>query len=202
MPLVAYTFVPPTPTCFFINCIVLTSLLIAALKPVGQYSSNFFMMVSPMSRALSRLTSSGDILPFAMMRMPTSGCYALSTGFIGKTKAVKVLQAGRQLLELDNSDAALAGVVFSTECTESSRSLLHLETRWPGNATWHWPNQVLQAGRQLLELDNSDAALAGVVFSTECTESSRSLLHLETRWPGNATWHWPNHAWMEERCHQ
>ena len=30
---------------------------------------------------------------------------------------MKVLQAGRRLLELDNSGAALAGVVFSTECT-------------------------------------------------------------------------------------
>ena len=33
---------------------------------------------------------------------------------IGKTKVVKVLQAGRQLLELDNSRAALAGVVHES----------------------------------------------------------------------------------------
>ena len=55
---------------------------------------------------------------------------------IRKTKVENVLQAGRQqLLELENSGAALAGVVFSTEYTESSRALLHLETRRPGNAT-------------------------------------------------------------------
>ena len=47
---------------------------------------------------------------------------------------MKVLQAGRQLFELNNSSAALAGVVFATEYTESSRALLHLETRRPGNA--------------------------------------------------------------------
>ena len=40
------------------------------------------MVVSPIFRALSTLTSSGDILPFTMFRRPTSGCYALSTGFI------------------------------------------------------------------------------------------------------------------------
>ncbi len=39
------------------------------------------MVVSPNDRALSTLTSSGDILPFTMLRMPASGCYALSTGF-------------------------------------------------------------------------------------------------------------------------
>ena len=54
---------------------------------------------------------------------------------IGKTKVVNMLQAGRQLLKLENSDAALVGVVFSTENTESSRALVHLETRRPGKAT-------------------------------------------------------------------
>ena len=68
--------------CFFINCIVLTSLLIVAVKSVGQHSSNVFMVVSPIFRALSTLTSSVDILPVTILRMPTSGCYALSTGFI------------------------------------------------------------------------------------------------------------------------
>ena len=33
---------------------------------------------------------------------------------IGQTEVVKVLQAGRQLLELDNSRAALAGVVHES----------------------------------------------------------------------------------------
>ena len=42
-------------------------------------------------------------------------------------KVVKVLQAGRQLFELENSGAALSGVVFATEYTESSRALLHLK---------------------------------------------------------------------------
>ena len=33
---------------------------------------------------------------------------------IGQTKVVKVLHAGRQLLELENSGAALAGVVHES----------------------------------------------------------------------------------------
>ena len=46
-----------------------------------------------------------------------------------KTKVVKVLQAGRQVLELENSGAALAGVVFAIEYTESSRASGNTKTR-------------------------------------------------------------------------
>ena len=96
---------------------------------------------------------------------------------IGKTKAVKVLQADRQVLELENSGAALAGVVH--ESTLHSQ-LLTTDKKKLQQCRGMFAQICGKEKQQSKNCFRTKAEFSTpTIFSTQCTESAHAVLHLE-----------------------